>query len=85
MLLGQNVFYADQFYNTSLGGVDSIAEGLQSVPAERADSFFSFAIRNEILRTREDHNSGIDLPAVNINRARDIGLQGYNAYRQVSS
>lgn len=79
--LGQNVFYADQMYQKSKGGWESVLLGFIGSSAMRVDRYFSFPIRNQLFETRGHPGSGVDLVAVNIMRGRDVGLLPYVQYR----
>ncbi|XP_055342135.1 uncharacterized protein LOC129590786 [Paramacrobiotus metropolitanus] len=62
-------------------GVDQILIGLTIEPTQNADFSFSDALANHLF---QDPNRplGTDLVAINIQRGRDHGLAGYNAYRE---
>ncbi|CDW55319.1 An peroxidase domain containing protein, partial [Trichuris trichiura] len=70
-----------QEYNS--GGVQLIAAGLLRSPSMAFDRYINQDLRNHLFEFKETPFSGMDLPALNIQRARDHGIPGYNAYRQL--
>lgn len=63
------------------GIVDEIIRGLVATPMETLDQFITGEVTNHLFEDRKIPFSGIDLIALNIQRGRDHGLQGYNNYR----
>lgn len=63
------------------GMVDEISRGLVATPMETLDQFITGEVTNHLFEDRKIPFSGIDLIALNIQRSRDHGMQGYNSYR----
>ncbi|GMT15571.1 hypothetical protein PFISCL1PPCAC_6868, partial [Pristionchus fissidentatus] len=78
--LGAHTFYTDPLYDRS-ATVFHMAQGMVNSPALSVDRQFSFPMRNQIFEIRGRKASGVDLPAVNVQRAREMGVQGYNEVR----
>ncbi|GMR39661.1 hypothetical protein PMAYCL1PPCAC_09856, partial [Pristionchus mayeri] len=78
--LGANIFYSDPLYDKT-ATVFNMAQGMVNSPGMAVDRQFSFPIRHEIFATRGKKASGVDLPAVNVQRAREMGVQAYNEVR----
>lgn len=76
-------FIAQVLRENDKGGVDSLIRGLITVVAESADRFLNQRITNHLFEEPGKPFSGLDLGAMNIQRARDHGLHGYNDYRFV--
>ncbi|XP_032946415.1 eosinophil peroxidase [Rhinolophus ferrumequinum] len=64
------------------GGIDPILRGLMATPAKlnRQDSMVVDELRDELFR--QVRRIGLDLAALNMQRSRDHGLPGYNAWRR---
>jgi len=67
-------------YNTVQGGPDSIVRGLASTPHEKFDRFIVSGLTKNLFAAPAG-SLGLDLAALNIQRGRDHGLPGYNAWR----
>ncbi|KAL1488619.1 hypothetical protein ABEB36_014422 [Hypothenemus hampei] len=63
------------------GVIDDIARGLVSTPMENLDQFITGEVTNHLFEDRKIPFSGIDLIALNVQRARDHGIPSYNNYR----
>ena len=63
------------------GVVDQLAMGLIDTPAQTYDSFISQEVSGHLFQEPEFH-VGLDLPAINLMRAREQGVPGYNFYRE---
>ncbi|XP_059616310.1 uncharacterized protein LOC132261488 [Phlebotomus argentipes] len=63
------------------GMVDEISRGLVSTPMETLDQFITGEVTNHLFEDRRIPFSGIDLIALNVQRARDHGIPSYNNYR----
>ncbi|KRT83256.1 peroxidase [Oryctes borbonicus] len=61
--------------------VDEITRGLISTPMESLDQFITGEVTNHLFEDRRIPFSGVDLIALNIQRARDHGVPSYNNYR----
>lgn len=55
--------------------------GLVSVSMRNFDSAVTEEVTNHLFEERRKPFSGMDLIALNLQRARDHGLSGYNEYR----
>ncbi|XP_070591205.1 myeloperoxidase-like isoform X1 [Erythrolamprus reginae] len=66
------------------GGIDPVLRGQIGIPAkqQRQDQIVVEALRDRLFQ-QESTTSGLDLPALNMQRGRDHGLPGYNAWRQL--
>ncbi|GMT15569.1 hypothetical protein PFISCL1PPCAC_6866, partial [Pristionchus fissidentatus] len=78
--LGVNIFYTDSLYDRS-ATVFHMAQGMVNTAGMATDRQFAFPIRNQMFEIRGKKASGVDLPAVNVQRAREMGVQGYNEVR----
>nr|XP_005583875.2 eosinophil peroxidase [Macaca fascicularis] len=63
------------------GGIDPILRGLMATPAKlnRQDAMLVDELRDRLFR--QVRRIGLDLAALNMQRSRDHGLPGYNAWR----
>ncbi|KAL6078002.1 hypothetical protein STEG23_027981 [Scotinomys teguina] len=64
------------------GGIDPILRGLMATPAKlnRQDSMVVDELRDKLFQ--QVRRIGLDLAALNMQRSRDHGLPGYNAWRR---
>ena len=73
---------AQAFFNPSFfedHGISIVLRGQAAQQAQDVDSFVVNEVRNSLLR--EPHGPTFDLPALNIQRARDHGVGDYNTVR----
>ncbi|XP_037959455.1 myeloperoxidase-like [Teleopsis dalmanni] len=63
------------------GIIDEIMRGLVATPMETLDQFITGEVTNHLFEDRKTPFSGIDLIALNVQRARDHGIPSYNNYR----
>ena len=75
-----------QFLNPELlytpGNLDKFLVGLATQSSQKFDNVVSDQVTNHLLQPK-DKNFGLDLVALNVQRGRDHGLQGYNAFREL--
>jgi peroxidase len=64
--------------------MDDMVRGLTGQHGAKWDKSFSEDITNHLFESTRDRG-GLDLVALNIQRGRDHGLTGYNAYREICS
>ncbi|OUC48802.1 hypothetical protein D917_01058, partial [Trichinella nativa] len=87
--LMEQIRLKDMFFNITplndfnRGGIQSMISGLIRTPAMAFDRFINQDLRNHLFEFKHEPFSGMDLPAINIQRARDHGIHGYNFYREV--
>lgn len=79
ILLRDGFFKVDMMMEP--GMMDEIARGLVSTPMETLDQFITGEVTNHLFEDKKIPFSGIDLIALNIQRARDHGIPSYNNYR----
>ncbi|ERL88558.1 hypothetical protein D910_05943 [Dendroctonus ponderosae] len=79
------ILLRDFFFETDImmkpGLIDDIARGMVSTPMENLDQFITGEVTNHLFEDRKIPFSGIDLIALNVQRARDHGIPSYNNYR----
>ncbi|XP_019613501.1 PREDICTED: thyroid peroxidase-like [Branchiostoma belcheri] len=73
-------FNPSHVLNNDLGGVDSILRGLTAQPHQDVDRFMVSSLTKHLFADPPG-SLGLDLAALNIQRGRDHGLPGYNAWR----
>ncbi|KZS13261.1 Peroxinectin [Daphnia magna] len=78
ILLRQHFFKTQETYTP--GNLDKFLIALATVPGQRVDNFFTEELTNHLFE-EEGKGFGMDLVSLNIQRGRDHGLPGYNAYR----
>ncbi|XP_015127618.1 thyroid peroxidase [Diachasma alloeum] len=79
ILLRDGFFNVDMLYRVDM--VDEMLRGLVSTPMETMDQFITGEVTNHLFENRKILHSGVDLIALNVQRARDHGIPGYNNYR----
>lgn len=79
ILLRDGFFNPDMLYDA--GMVDEMIRGLVSTPMETLDQFITGEVTNHLFENRRIPHSGVDLIALNVQRARDHGIPSYNNYR----
>ena len=62
--------------------MDDMIRGMVSQKGDKWDNSFSQDITNHLFESSKG-TGGLDLVAMNIQRGRDHGLPGYNAYREI--
>ena len=83
----QKMRLKDVFFDPSQlvddGFIDGIMLGMALTAAPAWDPEFSEDLMNHLFEERDSDGSGMDLATLNIQRGRDLGLQGYNKYRKL--
>ncbi|XP_063361912.1 heme peroxidase 2 isoform X1 [Cydia amplana] len=80
ILLRDGFFRTDMFMSNAQM-TDELMRGLASTPMETLDQFITGEVTNHLFEDRRIPFSGIDLVALNVQRARDHGIPSYNNYR----
>ncbi|KAF5284358.1 hypothetical protein FQR65_LT13575 [Abscondita terminalis] len=79
ILLRDGFFRPDMIMQPEM--IDEISRGLVSTPMETLDQFITGEVTNHLFEDRKIPFSGVDLIALNLQRARDHGIPSYNNYR----
>ncbi|MFH4976071.1 hypothetical protein AB6A40_002780 [Gnathostoma spinigerum] len=70
------------YYHNASGHIESVLMGLIGSDCMAFDRHIVDALRNHLFQRPGGPLTGLDLPALNIQRARDHGIPPYNAYRE---
>ena len=77
---------SDTFFNPELvyipGHLDKFLIGLASQPSQKYDNIVTEQVTNHLFQAK-DKSFGMDLVALNLQRGRDHGIPGYNAFREL--
>ncbi|KAI8485169.1 hypothetical protein Bbelb_370940 [Branchiostoma belcheri] len=79
--LAFSFFNPSHIFNNDQGGPDSILRGLTAQPHQDFDRFMVSGLTKQLFADPPGSDRGLDLAALNIQRGRDHGLPGYNAWR----
>ncbi|XP_015600692.1 uncharacterized protein LOC107270313 isoform X1 [Cephus cinctus] len=75
-----NHYFRPQIVERS-NNFDDLVRGFVTQPMMAPDRFFDSELTEYLFRSRNEY--GLDLEAIDIQRSRDHGLPGYNAYRKI--
>ncbi|XP_071043918.1 uncharacterized protein [Parasteatoda tepidariorum] len=78
--LRKSFFNSDMLYTQN--AIDHILRGLVTSSMETLDHSITEEVTNHLFELKDKPFSGMDLAALNVQRARDHGVPGYNEYRQ---
>ena len=77
---------SDTYFNPELiyvpGKLDKFLVGLATQPSQKYDNIISDEVTNHLFQAK-GKAFGLDLVALNLQRGRDHGLPGYNAFREL--
>ncbi|XP_069104358.1 myeloperoxidase-like [Argopecten irradians] len=73
--LANNFFIVDKLFNSAKLG--DMARWMVTLPCKQSDAFFADSIQNQLF------GKMLDLPAINIQRAREHGIPSYTEYRSL--
>jgi len=77
---------SDSFFNPELvyvpGKLDTFLVGLATQPGQKYDNIITDEVTNHLFQAK-NKSFGMDLVALNLQRGRDHGLPGYNAFREL--
>ena len=77
---------SDSFFNPEIvyipGELDKFLVGLATQPRQKYDNIITDQVTNHLFQA-ENKSYGMDLIALNLQRGRDHGLPGYNAFREL--
>ena len=80
------VLFFERYFNPELmyvpGELDKFLVGLATQPRQMFDNIFTDQVTNHLFQPK-NKGFGMDLVALNIQRGRDHGLPGYNAFREL--
>ncbi|VDP01863.1 unnamed protein product [Soboliphyme baturini] len=82
MLLKHMFFNITPIFAKNQGGVSHILSGMLATPSMACDRHINQDLRNHLFENYSSPYSGMDLPALSIQRGRDHGIPGYNSYRE---
>eukprot|EP00091_Calanus_sinicus_P013095 TRINITY_DN29166_c0_g1_i1.p1 TRINITY_DN29166_c0_g1~~TRINITY_DN29166_c0_g1_i1.p1 ORF type:complete len:186 (-),score=17.20 TRINITY_DN29166_c0_g1_i1:475-1032(-) len=63
--------------------LDDLIRGVSTTSMETLDQFLTNEVTNHLFEDKHTPFSGLDLAALNLQRARDHGIPGYNHYRAI--
>ena len=78
-----SLFFKPSEMRRNAGLLDDLVRGMVNQEGEVWDNAFADDIQNHLFEPDNNEHGGLDLVALNIQRGRDHGLQGYNAYREI--
>ncbi|XP_054709398.1 uncharacterized protein LOC129219104 [Uloborus diversus] len=78
--LSKSFFNSDMLFSSN--AIDHILRGLATSSMEALDRSITEEVTNHLFENKHVPFSGMDLAALNIQRARDHGIPGYNEYRE---
>jgi len=79
--LSEMFFNPDKLYEP--GMLDDLIRGVSTTSMETLDQFLTNEVTNHLFEDKHTPFSGLDLAALNLQRARDHGIPGYNHYRAI--
>lgn len=77
----RKAFFNSQRILTEPSLIDALLRGIVSTPIESLDNSVTEELTNHLFEKPKEPFSGMDLISLNIQRARDHGISGYNNYR----
>ncbi|KFM70982.1 Peroxidasin-like protein, partial [Stegodyphus mimosarum] len=85
-VLSEPLHLRKSFFNSDMlftpNAIDSILRGLATSSMENLDFAITEEVTNHLFEKKQVPFSGMDLAALNVQRARDHGIPGYNEYRE---
>ena len=84
---GPDLKLSDMFFNPDNlyepGMMDDLIRGVMTTSMETLDQFITHEVTNHLFEDKHTPYSGLDLVSLNLQRARDHGIPGYNNYRAI--
>ena len=80
----REIFFDPSQLKSSPEMIDELVKGMSRQQGHKWDNKFADDVTNHLFETEKNRGQGgLDLVALNIQRGRDHGLPGYNAYREI--